>query len=67
MATKAKRKYVPKNYQEKMLKACCYGLGDNENTFLGHRFLGKDEVDAELIPVMTMIMMKIMKGMMMIK
>ena len=45
MATKAKRKYVSKNDQEEMLKAFYDGLGDNENTFLGHKF--PDEVDAE--------------------
>ena len=47
MATKAKRKYVSKNDQEEMLKALYYGLGDNENTFLGYRFPDEDEVDAE--------------------
>ena len=47
MATKAKRKYVSKNDQEKMLKAFYDGLGDNENTFLEHRFPDEDKVDAE--------------------
>ena len=47
MATKAKRRYVSKNDLEEMLQAFYDGLGDNENTSLGHRFPDEDEVDAE--------------------
>ena len=47
MATKAKRKYVSKNDQAEMLKAFYDDLGDNENTFLRHRFPDEDGVDAE--------------------
>ena len=47
MATKAKRKYKSKNDQEEMLKAIYDSLGDNENTFLGHRFPDEDEVDVK--------------------
>ena len=47
MAPKAKRKYVSKNDQEEMLKAFYDGLGDNENSFLGHKFSDADEIDTE--------------------
>ena len=47
MATKAKRKYKSKNDQEEMLKTIYDSLGDNENTFLGHRFPDEDEVDVK--------------------
>ena len=47
MARKTKRKYVSKNHQEEMLKAFYDSLGDNENTFLGHRFPDEDEVESD--------------------
>ena len=47
MATKTKRKYKSKNDQEEMLKTIYDSLGDNENTFLGHRFPDEDEVDVK--------------------
>ena len=67
MATKAKKKYVSKNHQEETLKAFYDGLGDNENNFVVHRFLMKMKKMQKVIPVMKMIMIKITKGMMVMK
>ena len=47
MASAAKRKYVSKSNQEELLKSFYDNLGNDEDTFLGHKFVLEEEEDFE--------------------
>ena len=47
MASTAKGKYVSKSNQEEPLKSFYDDLGNNENTYLGHKFTLEEEEDFE--------------------
>ena len=38
MASAANRKYVSKSNEEELLKSFYHNLGNDKNTFLGHKF-----------------------------
>ena len=47
MVSAAKRKYILKSNQEELLESFYDNLGNNEDTFLGHKFLLEEEKDFE--------------------
>ena len=47
MTSAAKRKYVSKSNQEELLKSFYDNLGNDKDTFLGHKFVLEEEDDFE--------------------
>ena len=47
MTLAAKRKYVSKSNQEELLKSFYDNLGNDKDTFLGHKFVLEEEDDFE--------------------
>ena len=47
MASAAKRKYVLRSNQEELLNSFHDNLGNNEDTYLGHKFILEEEEDFE--------------------